>query len=79
MGQKGGPESPLEPVDVLHQGAADRDRFDQAKNYIVSELNIRPTIRGIDRLIDYLLLDHCLPHHHGMLLLLLVPRPLHQN
>ena len=47
----------ITPVLVLAELAAERDQIDEAKRYIVSELKIRPTIRGIDRLIDYLLID----------------------
>ena len=41
------------PVLVLAELAAERDGIEVAKGYVVRELKARPTIRGIDRLIDY--------------------------
>jgi lipopolysaccharide biosynthesis regulator YciM len=45
----------ITPVLVLAELAAERDGYGEAKRYIVGELKMRPTIRGIDRLIEYLL------------------------
>lgn len=49
--------SGITPILVLAELAADSDEIVKARNYIVSELNVRPTVRGIDRLIDYLLIE----------------------
>ena len=40
---------------ALGELLAEQDGTDEAKRYIVHELKIRPTIRGIDRFIDYVL------------------------
>lgn len=49
--------SGITPILVLAELAADSDEIEKARNYIAAELHMRPTVRGIDRLIDYLLLD----------------------
>lgn len=49
--------SGITPVLVLAELAADSDEIEKAKNFIAAELSIRPTVRGIDRLLDYLLAD----------------------
>lgn len=43
----------ITPVLVLAELTAERAGFEAAKNHIVAELRTRPTIRGIDRLIEY--------------------------
>ncbi len=43
----------ITPVLVLAELTAERAGLDEAKSHIVAELKIRPTIRGIDRLIEY--------------------------
>jgi len=43
----------ITPVLVLAELTAERAGLDAAKNHIVAELRTRPTIRGIDRLIEY--------------------------
>jgi len=45
--------SGITPVLVLAELTAERAGLDEAKNHIVAELKTRPTIRGIDRLIEY--------------------------
>ena len=47
----------ITPILVLAELAADGDEIDKARNYIIEELRTRPTVRGIDRLIEYLLVD----------------------
>lgn len=49
--------SGITPILVLAELAADSNEIEKARSYIAAELRIRPTVRGIDRLIDYLLLD----------------------
>jgi len=49
--------SGITPILVLAELAADSDEIVKARNYIAAELHVRPTVRGIDRLIDYLLLE----------------------
>ena len=43
----------ITPVLVLAELTAERIGLDAAKNHIIAELKTRPTIRGIDRLIEY--------------------------
>ena len=43
----------ITPVLVLAELTAERGSVEHAKQRIVEELKIRPTVRGIDRLIDY--------------------------
>jgi lipopolysaccharide biosynthesis regulator YciM len=45
----------ISPVLALAELTAERVGEEMAKRYIINELKIRPTIRGIDRLIDYAL------------------------
>lgn len=45
----------ITPVLVLAEITAEQAGSDAAKNHIVAELKTRPTIRGIDRLIEYAL------------------------
>jgi len=45
----------ITPVLVLAEITAERAGLDAAKSHIVAELKSRPTIRGIDRLIEYAL------------------------
>ncbi|MBI4693711.1 MAG: lipopolysaccharide assembly protein LapB [Gammaproteobacteria bacterium] len=45
----------ISPVLALAELTAERVGEEVAKRYIINELKIRPTIRGIDRLIDYAL------------------------
>ncbi len=47
----------ITPVLVLAELTAERAGLDAAKNHIVAELKTRPTIRGIDRLIEYSMAD----------------------
>jgi lipopolysaccharide biosynthesis regulator YciM len=47
----------ITPVLVLAELTAERRGLEAAKNHIVNELRTRPTIRGIDRLIEYALVD----------------------
>ncbi len=47
----------ITPVLVLAELTAERAGLDEAKNHIIAELKTRPTIRGIDRLIEYSLAD----------------------
>ena len=47
----------ITPVLVLAELTANRTGLDAAKNHIVAELKTRPTIRGIDRLIEYSMVD----------------------
>ena len=49
--------SGITPILVLAELAADNEEFDKARQYIIEELRTRPTVRGIDRLIEYLLID----------------------
>ena len=49
--------SGITPILVLAELAADSDELDRARHYIIEELRTRPTVRGIDRLIEYLLID----------------------
>ncbi|MEM7466424.1 MAG: lipopolysaccharide assembly protein LapB [Pseudomonadota bacterium] len=49
--------SGITPILVLAELAADSNEIDKARNYIIDELKTRPTVRGIDRLIQYLLVD----------------------
>ena len=49
--------SGITPILVLAELAADSDEYDKARQYIIEELRTRPTVRGIDRLIEYLLID----------------------
>ena len=49
--------SGITPILVLAELAADSDELDKARSYIIEELRTRPTVRGIDRLIEYLLID----------------------
>lgn len=43
----------ITPVLVLAELITERGSMEHAKQHIVEELKIRPTVRGIDRLIDY--------------------------
>ncbi len=45
--------SGITPVLVLAEITAEQAGLDEAKNHIIAELKTRPTIRGIDRLIEY--------------------------
>ena len=45
----------ITPVLVLAELVAERTGLESAKEHILAELKTRPTIRGIDRLIEYLL------------------------
>jgi len=45
----------VSPMLALAELIAEQEGLEAAKTYIVRELKIRPTIRGIDRLIDYAL------------------------
>lgn len=45
--------SGITPVLVLAEITAERTGLTDAKNHIIAELKTRPTIRGIDRLIEY--------------------------
>jgi lipopolysaccharide biosynthesis regulator YciM len=45
--------SGITPVLVLAELTAERAGLEEAKSHIVAELKTRPTIRGIDRLIEY--------------------------
>ena len=47
----------ITPVLVLAELTVERAGLDEAKNHIVAELKTRPTIRGIDRLIEYSMVD----------------------
>ena len=47
----------ITPVLVLAELTAERAGLDAARNHIVAELKTRPTIRGIDRLIEYSMAD----------------------
>ncbi|MFT4564811.1 MAG: lipopolysaccharide biosynthesis regulator YciM [Gammaproteobacteria bacterium] len=49
--------SGITPVLVLAELTAERHGLKEAKEHIVNELKMRPTIRGIDRLIDYSLAE----------------------
>lgn len=49
--------SGITPVLVLAELTAERSGLDEARNHIVAELKTRPTIRGIDRLIEYSLVS----------------------
>ncbi|MGR8948289.1 MAG: lipopolysaccharide assembly protein LapB [Gammaproteobacteria bacterium] len=49
--------SGITPILVLAELAADSNEIDKARKYIIEELRMRPTVRGIDRLIEYLLTD----------------------
>ena len=49
--------SGITPVLVLAELTAEQVGLQEAKTHIVSELKTRPTIRGIDRLIEYSLLE----------------------
>jgi lipopolysaccharide assembly protein B len=49
--------SGITPVLVLAELTAERTGLREAKDHIVAELKMRPTIRGIDRLIDYSLAE----------------------
>jgi len=49
--------SGITPVLVLAELTAEQIGLQEAKSHIVSELKMRPTIRGIDRLIEYSLVE----------------------